>query len=61
MTVYEATDKIIKKISDIYDKYPDNIFLIIFSEILEKKSKLRNFFETKKKTICIFIFFKESS
>ena len=53
ITIYEATDKIIKKISDIYDKYPDNVFLIIFSEILEKKSKLRNFFEANKKTICI--------
>ena len=53
ITIYETTDKIIKKISDIYDKYPDNVFLIIFSEILEKKSKLRNFFETNKKTICI--------
>ena len=53
ITIYEATDKIIKKISDIYDKYPDNVFLIIFSEILEKKSKLRIFFETNKKTICV--------
>ena len=31
----------------------ENVFLIIFSEILEKKSKLRNFFEKNKKTICI--------
>ena len=53
ITIYEATDNIIKKISNIYDKYPENVFLIIFSEILEKKSKLRNFFETNKKTICI--------
>ena len=53
ITIYEATDKIIKKISDIYDKYPDNVFLIIFSEILEKRSKLRNFFETNKRTVCI--------
>ena len=53
ITIYEATDNIIKKISDIYDKYPENIFLIIFSEILGKRSKLRNFFETNKKTICI--------
>ena len=53
ITIYEATDKIIKKISEIYDKYPKNVFLIIFSEILEKRSKLRNFFETNKKTICI--------
>ena len=53
ITIYEATDKIIKKISDIYDKYPENVFLIIFSEILEKRSKLRNFFEANKKAICI--------
>ena len=53
ITIYAATDKIIKKISDIYAKYPENVFLIFFSEILDKKSKLRNFFETNKKTICI--------
>ena len=29
------------------------VFLIIFSGILEKKSKLRIFFEKSKKTICI--------
>jgi len=53
ITVFEATDKIIKKISSVYDEHPENVFLIIFSSILEKKSKLRNFFETSKKTICI--------
>jgi len=37
ITIHEATDKIIQKISDIYEKYPENVFLIIFSEILEKK------------------------
>ena len=53
ITIYATTDKIIKKISDIYAKYPENVFLKFFSEILDKKSKLRNFFETNKKTICI--------
>ena len=53
ITIFEATDKLIKKISDVYDKYSENVFLIIFSGILEKKSKLRIFFETNKKTICI--------
>ena len=53
IAINEATDKITEKISSIYDKYPENIFLLIFSEILEKKSKLRSFFETNKKTICI--------
>jgi len=53
ITIFEATDKIIKKISNVYDKYSENTFLIIFSGLLEKKSKLRIFFETNKKTICI--------
>jgi len=53
ISIYNATDKIIKKINDVYDKYPENVFLIIFSEILEKKSKLRDFFEKSKKAICI--------
>ena len=51
--IYEATDKIIKKISDVYEKYPENVTIIIFSGALEKKSKLRNFFEKGKNTICI--------
>ena len=51
--INEATDKIMKKMNDIYEKYPENTFLIFLADILEKKSKLRNFFETNKKTICI--------
>jgi len=53
ITVYDATDKIIKKINNIYDNHPANVFFIIFSEILEKKSKLRDFFEKGEKTICV--------
>ena len=53
ITIFEATDKIIKKVTNIYDEYPENVFLIFFSSILEKKSKLRNFFEKNKKAICI--------
>ena len=53
ITIYEATDKIIEIIRNIYDKNPENVSLIIFSEILEKKSKLRDFFEKSKKAICI--------
>ena len=51
--ISEATDKIIKKINNIYESNAENVFLIIISGILERKSKLRNFFETNKKTICI--------
>ena len=53
ITIFDATDKIMKKIDSVYDTYTDNVFLVIFSGILEKKSKLRSFFETSKKTICI--------
>ena len=53
ITIYDATDKIIKKINNIYDNYSENVFFIIFSEILEKRSKLREFFEKSEKTICV--------
>ena len=53
ITIFDATDKIMKKIDNIYDTYTENVFLVIVSGILEKKSKLRSFFETSKKTICI--------
>ena len=53
ITINYGTDKIINVIKDVVDKYPENILIIIISDILEKKSKLRNFFETNVKTLCI--------
>ena len=53
ITINNGTDKIIKLIEDINNKHPENTFIIIFSDILEKKSKLRNFFEKNSKTICV--------
>ena len=53
INIYESTDKIVKKINDVHQKYSEDIFLIFFSDILEKKSKLRNFFEKDDKSICI--------
>jgi len=53
ITINKCTDKIIKQVNNIVDKYPKNVFLIIFADVLEKKSKLRNFFETNLKTLCI--------
>ena len=53
ITINYGTDKIINVIKDVLDKYPENILIIIISDILEKKSKLRNFFETNKETACI--------
>ncbi len=51
--VYESTDKILKKISNVFEKNPENIFFIFISQVLEKKSKLRDFFEKTKKAVCI--------
>ena len=53
ITVNNATDKITSLIEDVTEKYPENVIIIILSEILEKKSKLRNFFEKNEKTLCI--------
>ena len=53
LIIYESTDKIFDKINDISEKLPENTFLIFISGILEKKSKLRNFFEKDEKTICV--------
>ena len=53
ITILDATDKILKKITHIFEKDLENVYLIIFSEVLEKKSKLRNFFEVNEKLICV--------
>jgi len=51
--INNGTDKIIKYIEDIYEKYPENLIIIIFADILEKKSKLRNFFEKNSTAVCV--------
>ena len=53
ITINNATDKIISQLKNTADKYLENVFLIIFANILEKKSKLRNFFENNNKTLCV--------
>ena len=53
ITLNNATDKTTRLVEDVTQKYPGNVFIIILSEILEKKSKLRNFFEKNEKTLCI--------
>ena len=53
ININSGTDKIIEQVKNIVDGFPENVFLIIFSDILEKKSKLRNFFETNNNTLCI--------
>ena len=53
IVIYETSDKIFKNITEAYEKYSEDVYLIFFSDLLEKKSKLRNFFEVNKKSICI--------
>ncbi len=53
ITIYESTDKINDIIKDAYKKYSKDIYLIFFSNILDKRSKLRIFFEKEKGLVCI--------
>ena len=51
--INRASDKIIKIIENIDDKEISDVSILINSETLEKKSKLRSYFEKSKKHICI--------
>ena len=52
ITIYEVTDKMVDIIQDAFEKYSEDVYLIFFSNILEKRSKLRTLFEKEKKMIC---------
>ncbi len=51
--INRATDKIFKILSEIIDKKIVNLIIILNADILEKKSKLRSFFEKNKNCVCI--------
>ena len=51
--IKRGTDKILNIISEIIEKNFKDLFIIIDSDNLEKKSKLRSFFEKSKKLICV--------
>tara|TARA_B100000900_G_C20543290_1_gene701448 strand:- start:56 stop:1048 length:993 start_codon:yes stop_codon:yes gene_type:complete len=51
--VKRVTDKIIKIIDNLNLNKLENINIIFLSEILEKKSKLRSFFEKDKVNLCV--------
>ena len=51
--ISRASDKILKIIEEIVEKEINDITLIISSKILEKKSKLRNYFEKEKNLVCV--------
>ena len=50
--IRRASDKIFKIINEISSNNIEDMNIILNSENLEKKSKLRSFFEKDKKTIC---------
>ena len=51
--INRAGDKIFKFISDLFEKNISDISFIINASALEKKSKLRSFFEKTKELICV--------
>jgi len=51
--VSRVTDKIFRIIEDLKDKKLNDIYIILKSSSLEKKSKIRNFFEKNSDTVCI--------
>ena len=51
--INRSSDKILSVIEDIIDKEISETVILLKSNILEKKSKLRNFFEKNKNTIII--------
>ncbi len=53
ITIKRVTDKILKIIEEIAEKEIEDIKIILNADILEKKSKLRSFFEKSRKHICV--------
>jgi DNA polymerase-3 subunit delta len=51
--INRASDKIKSILEEIIEEQIDDLIIIVKSGILDKKSKLRNFFEKEKKTIAI--------
>ena len=51
--IKRATDKIIKIIDEIKNKNLENLIIILNADLLDKKSKLRTFFEKDKKVVCV--------
>ena len=51
--IRRCSDKIYKFIHSIIEKNFKDVFFVLISDNLEKKSKLRSFFEKEKKTICV--------
>jgi len=53
IVIKRATDKILRIIENLQQKNLEDITIILNSESLEKKSKLRSFFEKNKTLVCV--------
>ena len=53
LIIKRATDKLLNILSEIINKNLDGIIIIIDAENLEKRSKLRTFFEKDKECVCV--------
>ncbi len=53
IVIKKVTDKIKDIIEHLIEKNPDGITIILDADILEKKSKLRNFFEKENNLLCV--------
>ena len=53
INVKRVTDKIFKIMSEIIEKKSEDLIIILDSDNLEKKSKLRSLFEKSKNLVCI--------
>ena len=58
--INRCTDKIIKIVEQLIDRNINDIIFILNSEVLEKKSKLRNFFEKSKKKLVSIAFYPDN-
>jgi len=53
LVIKRTTDKILNILTEIIEKDVKDIIFILNADILDKKSKLRSFFEKNKKCICV--------
>ena len=53
IVIKRSTDKILKIVETLHLKYLEDIVIILNSDNLEKKSKLRSFFEKDKNLFCV--------
>jgi len=51
--IKRTTDKLYGLVEELFDKKIEDISIIFIADVLEKRSKIRNFFEKSKEVICI--------